>query len=100
MNPERPPYDQQAVNLVVEIDEHIISLGPPTDQNIRRARMIRAAIEGQVEYVAPSPDSDVLDLLAQALLRELRHLPAANTDEIDAQLNRLRTHVQRRSHPK
>ena len=99
MNLGRPPYDEQAVDLVVEIDEHIMRLGPPTDQQIRRARMIRAAIEGQIEYVAPPPHSDVLELLGQALLQELSHVNTADTDRVAAQLNRLKLHVQGRSYP-
>ena len=99
MNPGRPPYDEQAVSLVVEIDDHIAGLGPPTDQRIRRARMIRAAIEGQVEYVVPPPHLDVLELLGQAILRDLGTLDAADTDWVGAQLNLLKIHVQGRSHP-
>jgi len=92
MNQERPRYDDEAVNLLVAIDDQIAQLAPPHDQRVRRARMIRAAIEGQVEYDAPHPRTDVLALLAQALIQQLStlHLDTAWFAE---QLDRLERHV-------
>lgn len=93
MNFGRPPYDEQAVALVVQIDEHIASLGPRTHQRIRRAQMIRAAIEGQVEYSEPSPSHEVLEFLKRALILELSNIESADLPRVEALMGHLNEHL-------
>ncbi len=96
MDDSPPRYDDLAVGMVVEIDEHLVRLASPLDQRTRRCRMIRAAIEGQIEYYDPPPDHDVLHTLAEALLRQAKTLDADTTWLAD-KLACLKQHVIRRA---
>ena len=96
MNEQRPRYNKEAVALIVDIDDHIAQLAPPQDQRVRRARMIRAAIEGQIEYETPRVQRDVLDLLAKALIAQVSTIDD-DTEWLSSRLKRIESYVLGRS---
>ena len=90
-------YDQRAVDIVIEIDEYLKGLAPILDQHNRRCRMIRGAIEGQIEY-DPPPNIEVLRLLSAALLKQAESLDA-DAEWLAQRLERLERHVLSRHPP-
>ena len=90
------PYDERAVGFVVAIHEHLQSLGPPLDEQMRRARILCSALELQVEHGSPPPSIEVLDHLERALLTQAQLLNA-DVAWLTQQLKDLRNHLAARS---
>lgn len=95
MERHSPRHDELAVSIVVEIDDYLARLAAPLDQRTRRSRMIRSAIEGQVEYYEPPPDAEVLRLLAGALVKQASALDA-DTAWLNQKLDQLQKHISQR----
>lgn len=95
---EASNYDDDAVAIMVEIDELIRRIPSPPHQPARRCHMIRAAIEGQVEYLEPPPALPVLAHLTEALVAQ-GALIGAHMAQLRALLERLTRHLGSRRLP-
>jgi hypothetical protein len=91
-----PRYDDRAVDLVVEIEDYLATLGPPLDPLIRRCGAIRRALEMQVEHSEPPVSPMVMELLSKALLEQVR-LVVQDSAPLEAKLLTLRQHLEKRT---
>jgi hypothetical protein len=88
-------YDDEAVAILVEIEE-LIRCTPSTPyEPARRCQMIRGVIEGHVERLDPPPAQQVLAHLTDALVAQAA-LIGADTVKLKAMLERLGRHLESR----
>ena len=99
MTAERPQstYDEHAVDLLVEIEKYLGTIGPPLDPLIRRCAAIRRALEMHVEHYPPPPSPVVVDLLSRALIEQVR-LIVRDSAPVETNLVKLGQHLAERTH--